>query len=107
MLRINLLPPYIYDKQKKVKLAILWAAIVAAALGAFLLWFVTLNTALTAQKAQQATHEDLKGQYDAVESNISKEKQARAEIEKRQVFIADAQKYNDSWPAAFETMRDV
>ncbi|MCW3051891.1 MAG: hypothetical protein JWN14_1061, partial [Chthonomonadales bacterium] len=36
MLRINLLPPYIYDKQKKVKLAALWAFIVAAALGGFL-----------------------------------------------------------------------
>lgn len=107
MLRINLLPPYIYDKQKKIRLAVLWAAIVAAALGAFLLWFVTLNNTLKDQKDLEAKAVDYKGQYDTVESNINKEKQARAEIERRQVFIANAQKYNDSWPAAFETMRDV
>ncbi len=107
MLRINLLPPYIYDKQKKVKLAVLWAAIVAAALGAFLLWFVTLNKTLNDQKALQTTAEEYRTQYTAVEADINKEKSARAEIERRQVFIANAQKYNDAWPAAFETMRDV
>ncbi len=107
MLRINLLPPYIYDKQKKVKLAVFWAAIVAAALGAFLLWFVTLNKTLNDDKATQATAEDYRTQFQAVEKDITNEKAARAEIERRQVFIASAQKYNDSWPAAFETMRDV
>jgi Tfp pilus assembly protein PilN len=107
MLRINLLPPYIYDKQKKIKLAVLWAAIVAAALGVFLLWFVSLNKTLSERKAEQAASEELKSQYDTVDQNIKKEMAARADIEKRQTFIANAQTYNDSWPAAFETMRDV
>lgn len=107
MLRINLLPPYIYDKQKKVKLAVFWAAIVAAALGAFLFWFVTLNKSLNDQKALQATAEEYRGKFEGVEAKINDEKKHRADIEARQTFIANAQKYNNAWPAALETMRDV
>jgi Tfp pilus assembly protein PilN len=107
MLRINLLPPYIYDKQKKVRLGIVWAAIVAATLFGFLFVFVTLNKTLADDKDQQTKAEGLRADFEKVEADITKEKQARAEIERRQVFIASAQKYNDSWSAAFEMMRDV
>ena len=107
MLRINLLPPYIYDKQKKVKLAVFWAALVAAALGLFLVWFVTLNKKLDDQKKLEATAVENRTKFEGVESKINEEKKRRADIEARQTFIANAQKYNDSWPAAFETMRDV
>ena len=107
MLRINLLPPYIYDKQKKIRLIGIWATIVAAALIGFLFVFVTLNKTLAEDKEQQTKAEGLRADFEKVESDITKEKQARAEIERRQVFIASAQKYNDSWSAAFEMMRDV
>ncbi len=107
MLRINLLPPYIYDKQKKVRLGMLWAAIVAGALGLFLFWLITLNQKYSEQKDLQTKAEGLRTDYEKAESDIKSEENRRAQIEKRQVFIAAAQKYNDSWPAAMEMMRAV
>jgi Tfp pilus assembly protein PilN len=107
MLRINLLPPYIYDKQKKVKYLVTWLAAVAVVLGVFLFWFVTLNKDLSDQRDLEAKATQLRTEFEKYDKDINGEKQARAQIEQRQTFIANAQKYNDSWPAAFETMRDV
>ncbi len=107
MLRINLLPPYIYDKQKKNRLWVIWGAIVAIAAGLFLFWFITLNKQLSDQKDLQAKAEGLKSDNDKVQSDIRQEHDRRKQIEDRQTFIANAQKYNDSWPAALEMMRDV
>ena len=97
MLRINLLPPYIYDKQKKIKLMAFWAFLIAAALGVFLMWFVKLPT--TTFTISRPSRPRLK-RYRDMSRGCRKEHQSTKrrtapEIEKRQVFIADAQKYND------------
>lgn len=107
MLRINLLPPYIYDKQKKVKVLIFWAVALVAVIGVFLFMMSGLNQQLAAATSDKETAEGLKSQYAQADTQINAEKQNRASIELRQTFIKNAQDYNRSWPAFFETMKDV
>jgi hypothetical protein len=107
MLRINLLPPYIFDKQKKVQLAIVWGVVAAAAIALFVIWSSGVAGRLDEEKKKLADATDAKTQYDNVESQITDVNNKVAVTKSKQTFIADAKKSNDSWPAVYEQMRDV
>jgi hypothetical protein len=107
MLRINLLPPYIYDKQKKVQLGAVWALGVGLLIVGFLLWFGSVNSALADATKKQEDANNAKNQYDSLQSQIDKEKKDRADTEAKQTFVANAKKYNDAWPNLFDQVRDV
>ena len=107
MLRINLLPPYIYDKQQKIRLAIAWGIGVAAVVFAFIMWFSSLNTVLkdTVDKQQEAeakekTYKDYTSKIAGVDGKI-------AETKQKQTFVANAMKYDAAWPALLSMMRDL
>jgi hypothetical protein len=107
MLRINLLPPYIYDKQKKIK----WIAIALA------LPFLALVACLWAAQNAQAAKDKADGrkndaltqqsQYNNLVSQIKAEEDAVAATKAKQTFVANAIKYNEAWPDTYTSMRDV
>lgn len=104
---INLLPPYIYDKQKKAQLAALWGLIVLAVAAGFIYHLTQLNQQLQVALDEKAEAERFKQQYDSLNSQIQQENQAIANIKQKQDFIANAQKYNDAWHEVYTMMRDV
>ncbi len=104
---INLLPPYIYDKQKKVQLAGLWGLITLGVIGGFIYWQMQINKDLEAAVAEKQEAEKQKAEYDRQVALIAAENQKIAEIKQKQDFIAAAQKYNDQWAEGYSLIRDV
>ena len=107
MLRINLLPPYIYDKQQKVRLAIAWGIGVAVVVFAFILWFSSLNTVLKQTVAKQQDAESKENTFKDLTGKIAKVDSGIAETKQKQTFVANAMKYDAAWPALLSMMRDL
>lgn len=107
MLRINLLPPYIYDKQKKIKWIVGSAAMFAATLVGLLWYNQKLTDQLTEVKKQQEDAQTQQNAYNRYVDDIKKEQQAVATTKSKQEFVANAAKYNDAWPNTYSRMRDL
>lgn len=104
---INLLPPYIYDKQKKVQLAAFWGIAALAVVGGFIYWQMQINSVLAGIAEEKATADSLQTKYTSLNSQISAEDQKIATIKSKQEFIAAAQTHNAAWPEAYSMIRDV
>jgi Tfp pilus assembly protein PilN len=107
MLRINLLPPYIYDEKKKKMIAAWWVLGVLACCVAYGLAWSKVNGELKEAQDAKTTAENFKSQYDSLENQIATAKQQGQAINDRQTFIANAQKYNDGWPKTYREVRDL
>ena len=107
MLRINLLPPYVFDKQKKTKVWALWISLLLMTIGIYAFFN---SVAL----GKQAEADDLKAQVQKLETEkkglddkTTGVNNQIAETQKKQEFIASAQAWNDEWPKLYSVMRDV
>ena len=107
MLRINLLPPYIADGQKKKKVIAGWTVGVIAVVALLILKLVSANAELSAAKTREDTAKTYQAEYQTVDGQIKKENDKVAKTKEKQDFIADAQKYNSAWPGMLESVRDV
>jgi hypothetical protein len=107
MLRINLLPPYIYDKQKKIPWIIGSLALIPITLGALLWWGAIAQAAVTAANDRKQAAQAQKDQYDKLDSDIKKEHAAVDATKQKQTFVSNAIVYNQSWPQVYTTMRNV
>ncbi len=107
MLRINLLPPYIADGQKKKKVIAGWTVGVIAVIAILIFKFISANSALAAAKAQEDEAKNFQSQFQAIDASIKKEQEKVAKTKEKQDFIANSQKYNDAWPTMLESVRDV
>jgi len=107
MLKIELLPDYIGDKNKIRNLGLVWAG--AVILVAFLLLAQNskAGSALEAAKTDRANKEALKKTTDDNKAKIAAEQQHRAGVEAKQKFVLGSMTYNDGWADVFETIRDV
>lgn len=104
---INLLPPYIYDKQKKGQMAAVWGVLVLGVAGGFIYWLGLINADLDKAKSELTTAQGYQTQYNNLKQQIGAENNKISQIREKQEFIANAQKYNDSWRDVYITMRDV
>jgi hypothetical protein len=107
MLRINLLPPYIYDKQKKIKWVVGSVAIFAATLIGLLAWGNSINKVLdeeTVKKDEAHKQLDL---FNDASQKIKAEEAKQADTKKKKDFVETSQQYNESWPTTFLAMRDL
>lgn len=107
MLRINLLPPYIYDKQKKVKWVVGSVVIFAATLIGLLAWANSINQQLAVETDRKNVAHTKQDEFNQVSTQIKAEQDKVAATKAKQEFVKSAKEYNASWPATFELMRDV
>src|SRR5690349_10682360 len=107
MLRINLLPPYIFDKQKKVQLAIAWLVVIGVVVALFVVWSGSLGSQLKAANDENAQAKQYQTDTNNTQSQIDALKQKNADVAAKESFIANAKTYNDAWPALYDQMRDL
>ena len=107
MLRINLLPPYIFDRQKKARTWLLWGGILLAVFIGTGLWYKSTNDEYAKAQEENQTAKNYRSDYDGLEGKIGGVKTAIAETETKQTFVKEARAYNRAWPDLFSTMRDL
>ena len=107
MLRINLLPDYINDKNKVRNLSFIWGGVVLAVVAGLLFVNSQAVAARDAAVADQQAKEALKKDTDDFKSKTAAEKTKRQEIEAKQSFVKAANTYNNGWADTFELVRDI
>lgn len=94
MLRINLLPPYIYEGAKRRNVTVLWLLVLAAVVGAF----VWQWTQIKAQTADWKTKEDAIAQHanqaDKMQTDANNIKAASETIRAKANFVKLAKEYD-------------
>ncbi len=107
MLRINLLPPYIYEGQKKKVYLFGAVGIAVAALAGMLLWNAAVLDNLKKAEAEKEASGLLLTQWTALDGQITAEHALVAKTKAKMTFVDNSKLYNDSWPGAYEQARDV
>ena len=107
MLRINLLPPYIYEGQKKKVYLFGAIGIAAAALAALVLWNGAVLSKLKEAENQKETSASLLATWTELDGKITSEHALVAKTKAKMTFVDNSKLYNDSWPGAYEQARDV
>jgi hypothetical protein len=107
MLRINLLPDYINDKNKVRNLSFIWGGVLLAAVAGLLFVNSQAVAARDAAVADQQAKEALKKDTDDFKGKTASEKSKRAEIEAKQTFVKNANLYNNGWADVYELVRDI
>lgn len=105
MLRINLLPPYIYDDLKRRNYMFVGGAICVAVIVGCGFWWMT---AKGVQEEAQKRNEEAKTQkekYDAEVAAIEKVKQGAADTQAKSDFVNNSRTFNDSWAKVYEDVR--
>lgn len=103
---INLLPPYIFDKQKKFAMVGLWAAVVAVIVLGSVFFMLNLNQKLDAAKAERDKAQQFSDQWNKLDGDIKGVQASVKTIKDQMDFVSSAKTYNDAWPAAYETLRE-
>ncbi len=107
MLRINLLPPYVFDKQKKIKV---WAAWIVGIMMCIGIYAFANSIAVHNQEVAQTENDEahaLQKKTQGFDAQKAAVVTRIAETKKKQDFIADAQAWNDEWWKLYSVMRDV
>lgn len=96
MLRINLLPPYIYEGSKRRNVTILWVVILLAIIGGFVFAKMQIDTqtaALVQEKDSLAPDADKADRLQAQANSINSESQA---IREKRDFVKNARLHNST-----------
>ncbi len=106
MQRINLLPPYIYDKKKKATVVGVWAAACVLVIIALAAYAGKVSSDLSQAQTEKQNAEAQKARWDAAEGKIQDIQKAMADTKAKLDFIQNAKKWNDAWPELYSMMRD-
>ena len=107
MLRINLLPPYIYDKQKKIPFIVGSLLLIPITLALMVWWGANAQSKLDEANKRRTAAQEEKTKYDDFLAKIKNEQDLIAATKKKEDFVANSIKYNESWPRVYTAMRDV
>ena len=107
MLKINLLPPYIYEGNKRRNVTIVWIALIAIVIGACVFAKLQIDAATEARRAETESlrpNADLADRLKAEASSI----QARNAVTKgKWTFVTGAMEHNTTvYPPLFEDIRN-
>ena len=94
MLRINLLPPYIYEGAKRRNVMILWFVVLAAVIGGFLFWKITIDKETQRIKDMEAAEKPNADKATANASQASSINSQSAIIRGKADFVTNAIKYD-------------
>lgn len=107
MLRINLLPPYIYDNIKKRNYMFVAAAIVLLAIVGCGFFYMNAKAQEKVASDRLAEAKTQKEKYDALEAKIKSIQATAAAVQAKSDFVASARGYNDGWPKMYEDLRGM
>lgn len=107
MLRVNLLPPYIYDARKKQMWMVANGALLAAVIALFAVLYVNAIGQYDVAKKRLDTANELQTQYNDLDQQINDTNNKIADTKTKQKFVADSQEYNKSWPRVYRSMASV
>ncbi|MCX6381988.1 MAG: hypothetical protein NT023_21350 [Armatimonadetes bacterium] len=107
MLRINLLPPYVFDDQKKRNVMILWGSLTVVAAVAGVLWIQTSKAAADKSEEDNKVALDFQTQYTTTDNKIKTVKDAVAVTKSKQEFVLNATTYNSAWSKVYEDIRNL
>ncbi len=107
MLRIELLPDHIHDKNKIAKLWGVWGVILLLVVIVLFASMSNANREYQAAAADKEHKEELKKTTDNYKTAITTEESDRKHVQDKQTFVLAAKTYNDGWPEVYETIRDV
>ncbi len=105
MLRINLLPNYIYEGKKKNQVIAAWVLGIAACAGIYAFANIQANQKLDDQQKQLDEAKAFQTQYNDAEAKIGKVKEEVAVVRSKQEFVANAKTWNGSYPRLYTDMR--
>ena len=106
MVRINLLPPYIYAGAKRRNVSILWVVMVLAVVGGFMFWKVTIDTQTAKIVADKEALQPQMDEAKRLQSEADRILAESAEITKKRDFVADARKHlATTYPPLIDNVR--
>jgi Tfp pilus assembly protein PilN len=104
MLRINLLPSYIYEKKTKVAHIVAALLLMLVVLGGSLAWALAASGTKAAAQKRLDTANSFQSQYTDIDTQITDVKTQVAAIQAKQDFISGSQTYNTAWPVAIDAV---
>ncbi len=107
MLRINLLPPYIYAGKKKTRVIVTWVLALAFVLGGFGWWYVSLGNQAKDWDTQKAALDQKANDADRFLSEAGTIDQQSQGIRDKAKFVRDSLDYNaKTYPTVIYQVRD-
>lgn len=107
MLKINLLPPYIYEGAHRRNAIILWSVAVVAVVGCFLFWKITLDGQAQDWKSKTDRIQGDATRATSLKNEAARIRQESAAIQGKRDFVESARKYNSTtYPPVFNNIRD-
>ncbi len=104
MLRINLLPSYIYEKKTKYAHLVGALLLMFVVLGGCIVWALAAAGTKAAAQKRLDTANQFQTQYTDIDTQITDVKTQVAAIQAKQDFISGSQTYNTAWPVAIDAV---
>lgn len=104
MLKINLLPPYIFERRKVRQTAILFGMIFMVVLGGMVGWWIVLGQKEAALKVEVADMQAKAQQVLQLEATIKAEEDKIPPIKERMDYFRAVMSYNTKFPALYEEL---
>lgn len=104
MLKINLLPPYIFERRKVRQTAFLFGLIFMLTFGGMLTWWFMLGRKEADLRSRLAIVNVTKAQVEALEATISAEQAKIPPIKDRMDYFKAVIAYNEKFPAVYEEL---
>ena len=107
MLRINLLPPYIYEGNKRRNVTILWVAILALVVGGMVFAKLQIDAATEARRAETEALRPNADRADALKQEASNIEQANQALKAKSDFVEGSNKHvAATYPPLFDNIRN-
>ena len=105
MLRINLLPPYIYDDLKRRNYMFVGGAICVAVVVGCGFWWMNAKKVQEEANTRNEEAKTQKAKYDTEVTTIEGIKKGAADTQAKSDFVNNSRTYNDSWAKVYEDIR--
>lgn len=107
MLKINLLPPYIYEGKSRRNFVILWVVVLAAVIGGFIFWKTTLDAEATRITKAKDDMEPTAKRADDAQALANSINQRIALTKAKADFVRNALRHNrETYPTVYDNVRD-
>lgn len=104
MLKINLLPSYIYEKRKVKQTAIVFAVLFIGVVAGMVAWYVALGAKQREMTIQVADMQQKANEVKQIEALAAAEEQRLPIIQGKVAFIESVMDYNLAYPKLYEEM---